>query len=500
MTNIHEEYISTDTTTLRVERRSVGYIPARERHGKPFSQFTLWFGANLQITALVTGALAYVLGGDVVWSIVGLFLGQLGGGTVMALHSAQGPRLGLPQMISSRAQFGVYGAAIPLVLIILMYLGFSASGTLLAGQAVSHLFGAPSEIGIIAFGAMSAIAAIIGYRVIHAIGRWATVISSITFTYLIVQFFIVADVGALFAINEFSIPSFLLAAALSASWQMAYGPYVADYSRYLPKDSSEKQVFGWTLAGTVLSSQIAMTFGVLVAAYAGEQFDGNEVSTVVGLVGGGLIASIVYIVIAFGKLAVNVLNTYGGFMSVVTAYSGFTGKAEIKQAARITAIVVMSVIAVLVALWGRGQFLSAFSSFLLFLLTFFTPWSAINLIDFYWISKEKYDVPALSDPKGRYGAWNIPALLAFGLGVLMQLPFVATGFFEGPLVAALDGADISWIVGLIGTSIVYWLLRPLDKREIPTETILPAEDQLLAAEKSGHTLADHKGPMNRAVR
>ncbi len=30
-----------------------------------FAQFTLWFGANLQITAIVTGALAVVLGGDV---------------------------------------------------------------------------------------------------------------------------------------------------------------------------------------------------------------------------------------------------------------------------------------------------------------------------------------------------------------------------------------------------------------------------------------------------
>jgi len=29
----------------------------------------------------------------------------------MAAHSAQGPQLGIPQMIQSRAQFGVLGAA-----------------------------------------------------------------------------------------------------------------------------------------------------------------------------------------------------------------------------------------------------------------------------------------------------------------------------------------------------------------------------------------------------
>ncbi len=42
------------------ETRSIDYIPDRERHGHPFSQFTLWFGGNLQITAIVTGALAVI--------------------------------------------------------------------------------------------------------------------------------------------------------------------------------------------------------------------------------------------------------------------------------------------------------------------------------------------------------------------------------------------------------------------------------------------------------
>ncbi|MDQ8589046.1 cytosine permease, partial [Klebsiella aerogenes] len=121
------------------ETRSIDYIPERERHGHPFSQFTLWFGGNLQITAIVTGALAVVLGGDVVWSLLGLLLGQVLGAAVMSLHALQGPRLGLPQMIISRAQFGVFGAVVPLVLGCIMYVGFSASGTVLAGQAMAKL-------------------------------------------------------------------------------------------------------------------------------------------------------------------------------------------------------------------------------------------------------------------------------------------------------------------------------------------------------------------------
>ncbi|MFH7088766.1 cytosine permease [Klebsiella pneumoniae] len=86
----------------------IDYIPESERHGHPpLASSPFGLARNPQITAIVTGALAVVLGGDVVWSLVGLLVGQMLGAAVMSLHALQGPRLGLPQMILSRAQFGV---------------------------------------------------------------------------------------------------------------------------------------------------------------------------------------------------------------------------------------------------------------------------------------------------------------------------------------------------------------------------------------------------------
>src|SRR5476651_1130488 len=167
-----------------IEKRSIDYIPEAERHGRLLSQFTLWLGANLQITAIVTGALAVVLGGDVFWSLIGLLIGQLLGGGVMALHAAQGPQLGLPQMISSRVQFGVYGAVIPLVLVCLMYVGFSASGSVLAGQAVAQLLHVDDAVGIVVFTVAIVGFAVFGYRVIHGIGRIASVLGVIAFVYM----------------------------------------------------------------------------------------------------------------------------------------------------------------------------------------------------------------------------------------------------------------------------------------------------------------------------
>ncbi|MEV0442259.1 cytosine permease [Streptomyces spectabilis] len=448
----------TESPKSLVERRSIDVVPDAERHGRAFSQFTLWLGANLQITAVVTGALAVVFGGDVVWSVVGLALGNVVGGAVMALHSAQGPKLGLPQMIQSRAQFGVRGAVVPLLLVILMYVGFFASGSVLAGQATAELTHTGDTTGIVLFAAVTAVTAAVGYRVIHVLGRIASVVCALAFVYLGIRLLDRVDLSALLADARFDLPVFLLAVSLSASWQLAFGPYVADYSRYLPRTTSARATFWWTLSGSALGSQWSMTFGVLVAASAGGAFLDDQVAYVVELGGTGLVASLLYFVIALGKLTINVLNTYGGFMSMVTSVGGFRTQKEISPRGRAAYIGLIMVVGTAVALLGKDSFLTSFKDFLLFLLTFFTPWSAINLVDYYLISKERYDIPALFDPHGRYGAWRWDALTVYGVGLLAQLPFLVTHFYTGPLVDPLGGADVSWIVGLVVPALLYWLL------------------------------------------
>ena len=175
-------------------------------------------------------------------------------------------------MISSRVQFGVYGAVIPLVLVCLMYIGFSASGSVLAGQAVAQLIHVPDWQGIVIFAALIVVATMFGYKVIHMIGRIASVIGVIAFVYLFGALLIGNDVGALLANKHFSLAMFLLAMSLSASWQIAFGPYVADYSRYLPRSTSATTTFWAVGLGSVIGAQASMVFGVFAAALAGKSF------------------------------------------------------------------------------------------------------------------------------------------------------------------------------------------------------------------------------------
>jgi len=95
-----------------IEQHTIYQIPLDQRHGRPRQLFTLWCGANLNVLTVVTGALGTTLFGlSFVWGVVAILTGNLVGSLFMALHAAQGPRLGVPQMVQSRGQFGAKGAA-----------------------------------------------------------------------------------------------------------------------------------------------------------------------------------------------------------------------------------------------------------------------------------------------------------------------------------------------------------------------------------------------------
>ncbi|WGP06569.1 cytosine permease [Bacillus subtilis] len=470
------------TTNSGIEKRSIEMVPDAERHGTPRSQFTLWFGANTQITAIVDGALAVVFGADALWAIIGLLIGNVIGGIVMALHSAQGPQLGLPQMISSRAQFGIIGAIIPLVLVVLMYIGFASTGAVLSGQAVNLIIGAQTPwIGIVIFGALTALVALLGYKYIHVLGRISSVTGLLGFLFITYCVLTQVDVPGLISGSSFAFPSFLSAIALSVGWQMTYGPYVADYSRYLPRSTPSSKTFWFTFGGSVIGSQWSMTLGALIGAAAmtesGNLFVENQVAYVGDIVGGGVFAFLIFIVILLGKLTVNTLNAYGAFMCTLTILTSFGNRATIRRWTRAVFVIGIVTLTVLVALLASADFLANFKNFVLALLMVFTPWSVINLTDYYLISKDRFDIPAFYDRHGRYGNWNWRALLAYGIGVIVQIPFLAQSFYTGPLVAKLGGADISWLVGIVVTFVLYFVLIR-NKGVAPKETIYPSLEEL----------------------
>src|SRR5580698_3870531 len=164
---------------LRLESSTIHPIALDQRHGTARDLFTVWFGSNIMMLTIITGALAVsVFGLGFLWAVAALTVGNLLGAIFMALHSAQGPTLGVPQMVQTRGQFGSIGALLVVGIVIIMYVGFLASNTVLGGEALASLVPGLSDTpGIIVVGVLGVIATIYGYDLIHAYSRVLTFVS-----------------------------------------------------------------------------------------------------------------------------------------------------------------------------------------------------------------------------------------------------------------------------------------------------------------------------------
>src|ERR1700730_11720241 len=135
------------SSPVAVETRSIDYIPRSERTGKAWHLAPVWFIGNSNLLAFGSGAIGISLGLDVAWTLVAAVVGLTVGTLMMAYHSAQGPKLGLPQMIQSRPQFGYYGSLIPLVAAMVVFIGWNVFDVVIAGQALQSTIKTPLAAG-----------------------------------------------------------------------------------------------------------------------------------------------------------------------------------------------------------------------------------------------------------------------------------------------------------------------------------------------------------------
>ncbi|WP_273886648.1 purine-cytosine permease family protein [Rubrobacter naiadicus] len=461
---------------MNIERRSIEHIPSSERHGRANSLFTVWFSANMQVTAVATGIIAISLGLNLTWAIITIIVGNLIGAIFMAYHSAQGPKLGLPQMIQSRAQFGMFGAVLPLILVILMYIGFFSSSAVLGGQAIAGLLHIPIAPGIIICNALTLVLAVFGYDMVHRYDRVVAYIFAVIFAIVTIK--LIGSLPEHYAAHGITAGNILLAISIPATWQITYAPYVADYSRYLPEDTSISSTFWWTYLGSVIGTSWMMIMGAMAGTIALKEISANTSGYLSHLLGASF-SWLILIVIALGIFAVNVMNLYGSFMSLTTTLTSFV---NLRVAGRTLRIIISSVAAAIgsaIAIWGQGNFLGLFEEFILLLAFFLIPWTAINLVDFYFVKHGSYSIPELFKKNGIYKAINWKTIAVYILTIVIQVPFMNSALYTGPLSKYMGGADISWLVGIILAGGLYYLVAD---RTVPDITQNPTDPGLERAE------------------
>jgi len=166
-----------------------------------------------------------------------------------------------------------------------------------------------------------------------------------------------------------------------------------------------------------------------------------------------------------GLVTITSLNFYGAALTLLSVADSLR-PSRLTVGKRVVAMLSSAIVATSLALMASRNFMGQFSSFLGVLLYLFTPWTAINLIDFYVVRKGHYSVKEIFNPNGMYERWNWRGLTAYGVGFVAMIPFFSVGFYTGPAATALGGADLSMMVGLPISALAYlWACRSLNVDE-----------------------------------
>jgi purine-cytosine permease-like protein len=447
---------------ISVEKRSIEYVPLAERHGKVWHLWPVWFSGDANLATVATGVVGVALGGHLMWMSIAVVLGCMFGTFFMAFHSTQGPQLGLPQMIQSRPQFGYLGALLVWGVALIAYIGFNAFNQALAAQTMSSLYGAEPSATMIFFSLLSVALAAVGYDLIHIAQRWVA--------YVVIAALLVFTAATVLnlqlplqeaVLGPFPPVAFIAQFFAAASYQISWSIYVSDYSRYLPRDVSVRSSFCWTYFGALVGGAWMMLLGTLAAAL----YPTLEVTTSLRMVADRVLPGLgrpLLLASLLGLIAITSLNYYGASLTMLSVVDCFKTSPP-SRFKRIATLLLSMAAATLLAFSASSGFVAKFGDFLAILLYLFTPWTAINLVDFYLVRKGAYSVREIFNAQGMYGSWNWRGLTAYGVGFAAMIPFFSTGLYTGPVAAALGGADIAMLVGLPAAAVVYVLAcRSLD--------------------------------------
>ena len=477
-----------------VEVRSIDYVPLNERHGKLSDLGPLWFMSNAQIATLAVGLISITSGGNLIWSLIAIVAGTVIGTFFMAFHSAQGPQLGLPQMIQSRPQFGYVGALLVWLFAYLQYAGFNIFNTVLAAQALDTTIHGGQTLWVVVVTVLALVIALVGYDLIHRFERY------LAYGFLLI--FGVFTVGALFTLNfpagsfslsQFSWTPFLAQFGVVAGYQISWAIYVSDYSRYLPPDVTVRKTFYWTYGGSALGAIWLMCLGTILAAAVktGGTFDTIEGIRIAGDKVFQGFGAVVLVFSTLGLISVTALNMYGGSLTLISAVDSVR-KVRPTLTVRIVTITLTAALSLIGALAASENFLGNFENFLLLILYLFIPWTAVNLVDYFIVRRGHYAIAEIFNPHGIYQRWGWRGIVAYLAGFGAMVPFFSTGLYTGPVASALGGADLSLFVGLPVAGGLYWLFgRSID---VDAETrIAMAEAAELEEEARRHqAIAPHR--------
>lgn len=451
------------TAIGQLETHHIDVIPASERHGRPRDQIPVWLAANTTVVNFVLGGLMVVLGMNLFWAIIAVLVGNILGALLTGLHAMQGPRLGVPQMIQSRGQFGFVGAEFIFLASVLLDVGYMAASQALQAKSMHLLVpgvGVPWWIIIVTIPAI--VVAIYGYRWIHSFAKIITAMLIAVTLVALIQAAVYGH-GLSAAASGFGTPNFpvfLAGVAIMFMNMLSWAPYISDYSRYLPERVSFKATFWSIVAGLMISTTLFAVLGAWITGMVPKA--ATTPLSALAVVSGTWIMCFMW----FGQIPGVTMNAYSGMLASTSLGSSVQRVMEGKyrQVVRVVGIMVMFAIGTLLAELGWRSFLTTFEQFLTVLIFFFVPWSAINLVDYYLVRRGQYDVVSFFFRKRSYADFILPACIVYLVTLAIEVPFMNTTLYVGPFSKDLSTVNIDWIVGFVVAAFLYYAVSGLTRR------------------------------------
>jgi len=471
--------MTTDTSTSRnaeaarrpptVETNGINVIDESERKGSSASLFWPWCAANISVLAVSYGSFVLGFGLSLTQALVATVVGAVVSFLLVGLVSVAGKRGSAPTLVLSRASFGRVGNGLPGLVSYLLLVGWETVLVSLATLATATVFdrlgwGSGDTTKIVAFVVVAAVivaAGILGYDAIMRIQKWLTIaLIIVTGVYV---WLTVDHIDLAVAQDLPAGPTTALVGAtvmVMTGFGVGWVNSAADYSRYLPRDTSTAGVVFWPTIGGSLPVVLLVAYGVLLSA------NDPGLSTAIAADPIGALTTILptWFLVPFALVSVGGLVS-GAILDIYS--SGLTLLALGLRVPRWSAAGldgVLMILGTIYIVWIADDFLSVFMAFLIILGVPMAAWCGIFLCDLF-MRRYPYDERALfRDPPegGGYGAvrWESVLLMAVATAVGWGLVIDTTGAGKGlswlgfllePL--GLGGRDGDWAYANLGVPV-----------------------------------------------